>query len=237
MTYTWHIKIESEVRAVCKNDTHVLHDIVISDHPTTEEEAKEQSKTIVKMRALKDVLNLDWSADEAAKYAIANAAWLDNKLLDAARKRWGAADYLAEQWLLVGAYLEKKNIEQWAATLSVSANLNGFIAQLDNDVHAFGRINQLAIQTKNGDCKRHGVLRAGEWIYCAGVKLQAQESEHAHVAVVLSLEGAWQLMIMEKNRPGQAHIGSWTSPPTLENAKAFFSDTPDSEIEYLLDIK
>lgn len=237
MTYTWHIQIESEVRAVCKDDTHVLHDLVISDHPTTEEEAREQAKTIVKMRALKDVLNLSWSADEAAQYAIANAVWLDNKLLDSARKRWGAADYLAEKWLLVGAYLEKKNIEQWATTLSVSENLKDFIAQLDNDLRAFGQINLLAVQTRNGECKRHGLLRAGEWVYCQGVMLQTQASEHAHVAVILSDEGLWQFMIVEKYRPHQARIESWESPPTLDEIKAFFSDTPDSEIEQLIELK
>ena len=237
MTYTWHIQIDSEVHAVCKNDEHVLHDLVISDHPTTEEEAKEQAKTIVKMRALKDVLNLAWSADEAAQYAIANAAWLDNKLLDSARKRWGAADYLAEKWLLVGAYLEKKSIEQWAATLSVTENLKDFIAELDNDVHAFGQINQLAVQTKNGECKHHGLLRAGEWVYCQGVMLQTQASEHAYVAVVLSDEGLWQFMIIEKHRPNQGRIENWDSPPSLEEAKTFFSDTPDSEIEQLIELK
>ena len=237
MTYTWHIQIESEVRAVCKNDTHVLHDIVISDHPTTEEEAKEQAKTIVKMRALKDVLNLTWSADEAAQYAISNASWLENKLLDSARKRWGAADYLAEKWLLVGAYLAKKSVSQWAATLSVSDTLKDFIELLDNDIHAFGLINQLAIQTKTGECKRHGLLRSGEWVYCQGVMLQTQASEHAYVAAVLSDDGQWQFMIVEKHRPNQGRIESWPSPPTLEEARIFFSDTPDVEIEQLIELK
>ena len=237
MTYTWHIQIESEVHAVCKNDTHVLHDLVISDHPTTEEEAKEQAKTIVKMRALKDVLNLAWSADEAAQYAIANAAWLENKLLDSARKRWGAADFLAEKWLLVGAYLGKKNVSQWASNLSVSETLKDFVAHLDNDLHAFGQINQLALQTKIGECKRHGLLRSGEWIYCQGVMLQTQVSEHAYVAVVLSDEGQWQFMIVEKHRSSYGRIESWSSPPTLEEARTFFSDTPDSEIEKLIEIK
>lgn len=237
MTYTWHIQIESEVHAVCKNDQHVLHDIVISDHPTTEEEAKEQAKTIVKMRALKDVLNMAWSADEAAQYAIANAAWLDNKLLDSARKRWGAADYLAEKWLLAGAYLEKKNIEEWATALSVAENLRDFISHLDNDVNAFGQINQLAVQIRLSECKRHGLLRAGKWVYCQGVVLQTQASEHAYVAVVLSDEGLWQLMIVEKSRSNQGRIESWDSPPTLEDAKAFFSDTPENEIETLIELK
>ena len=237
MTYTWHIQIDSEVHAVCKNDTQVLHDLVINDQPTPEEEAKEQAKTIVKMRALKDVLNPAWAANQAAQYAIANAVWLDNKLLDSARKRWGAADYLAEKWLLVGAYLEKKNIQQWAASLSVTENLADFVGQLDNDVHAFGQINQLAVQTRGAECKRHGLLRAGEWQYCSGVMLQTQSSEHAHVAVVLSDEGLWQFMIVENNRPNQARIESWQSPPSLEEAKAFFSDTPDTEIEQLIELK
>lgn len=237
MTYTWHIQIESEVHAVCKDATQVLHDLVISDHPTTEDEAKEQSKTIVKMRALKDVLNMDWSAEEAARYAITNATWLDNKLLDSARKRWGAADFLAEKWLLVGAYLEKKSIEQWAASLSVTNNLADFIGQLDNDVRAFGQINQLALIPQSSECKRHGLLRAGEWLYCQGVMLQTQTTDHAHVAVVLSDTGLWQFMIVEKYRPTQGRIESWASPPTLEEARAFFSDTPDNEIEQLIELK
>ena len=236
MTYTWRIEIDSEVHAVCRDESHVLHDLVINDHTTTEEEARAQAKTIVKMRALKDVLNPNWSADEAATYAIANADWLDNKLLDAARKRWGSANYVAEKWLLVGAFLTQTSVSQLAARLSISNTLSDFITSLGNETNAFASINELAIQ-KNGEGQRHGLRHHQQWIYCQGVMLQSQSSKNAHVAAVLSNEGQWQLMILEKNHPLHGRIESWSFPPTLENVKSFFNDTPDSEIETLIDLK
>lgn len=237
MTYTWHIQIKSEVRALCKDGDAVLHDLVINEQPTTEEEAKAQAKTLLKMRALKDVLNPDWSAEEAARYAIVNSFWLDNKLLDAARKRWSAAEYKAEKWLLAGAYLENKNVKQWAGTLSVENELSTYIAQFDNDIHAFGAINQLVVQSPNNECKRHGLIKNNEWVYCSGVMLQASSTQHAGVAIVLSDEGLWQLMIVENIRPNQGRIESWDSPPTLEEARVFFAGTPESDIEKLIELK
>ena len=93
MPFVWSLQIDSDTQAICSRNGVILHALPISDHPLEPKEAHEQAKILIKMRALKDVLNPEWSDIEAAQYAVANRIWLDNKFLDAARKRWGSAHY------------------------------------------------------------------------------------------------------------------------------------------------
>lgn len=237
MTYKWTIEIASDVRALCKSGNRVLHNLVINDTPVSEEESEALAKTIIKMRALKDVLNLDWSSAEAAQYAVANAYWLDNKMLDAARKRWGAADYCAEKWLLAGAYLENQSVQDLGEVLSVTLELAPYIAGFKNDNNALGQINTLTMQSMHPESTRFGLLRYDAWVYCQGAFLQAQETDHAYTAMILSDTGLWQLMIVEKNAPHNGAVKNSEDPPSIDNVREAFISTPINEIEVLIAIK
>ena len=144
MPFVWSLQIDSDTQAICSRNGVILHALPISDHPLEPKEAHAQAKILIKMRALKDVLNPEWSDIEAAQYAVANRIWLDNKFLDAARKRWGSAHYLTERWLLLGAY-DTNAIEELAQELDADHALEALRTTLQNKDIA-SAFNSVALQ-------------------------------------------------------------------------------------------
>ena len=53
--YRWKFEITDHTKAICYTEGNILHEIVINDQPVSLEEAKDQSISLIKMTAYKDV--------------------------------------------------------------------------------------------------------------------------------------------------------------------------------------
>lgn len=107
--YEWQLSFNNDgVDAQCivnpeSTGAHVIDQIPISDDPKISwPNAQEEAKSILRMKCTRDILQTEWNDIQAACYAISNHKWLDQKLIDAVKRRW-PNELVAEQWLILGA--------------------------------------------------------------------------------------------------------------------------------------
>lgn len=107
--YEWQLVFNKDgIDAECVRnpgtaDASVIEHLPISDDPKMSwPQAQEEAKSILRMKCTRDMLKTTWDDLQAAIYAVSNLKWLDNKMLDAAKRRWPDGK-LAEQWLILGA--------------------------------------------------------------------------------------------------------------------------------------
>ena len=231
MPFVWSLQIDSDTQAICSRNGVILHALPISDHPLEPKEAHAQAKILIKMRALKDVLNPEWSDIEAAQYAVANRIWLDNKFLDAARKRWGSAHYLTERWLLLGAY-DTNAIEELAQELDADHALEALRTTLQNKDIA-SAFNSVALQgPKIGQL--HGLYVDGQYRAVSGVWLQDHRTEDYHIAIVLSDDGEWHVLMVDIKKPARAQCITLQEPPATLDLQPFFPNLSPAALDEAL---
>lgn len=168
---------------------------------------------------------------DAAQYAVANRVWLDNKFLDAARKRWGSAHYLTERWLLLGAYFTN-TLQEIAQELDVTHALGLLITTLQNNDIA-SAFNSVALQgPKIG--KLHGLYVESEYLAVEGVWLQDHRTEDYHIAIVLSENGEWHVLMVDLKQPARAQRITLQEPPGTLDLQPFFPNLSPAALDEAL---
>ena len=232
MPFVWSLLVRNDTQAICMRDGVLLHTIAISDQALDEHEAYVLAKTLIKMKAMKDVLNPEWSDFDAAQYAVANRVWLDNKFLDSARKRWGSAHYLMEKWLLLGAYKINANVNDLAMELDVTIPLKNLIHTL-NAGELANAFNAIALQSpKLGTT--HGLFVDNQYCTVQGVWLHEHQTDAYGIAMVLSEEGVWHILMVDTLQPYRAEILSQQEPPTAHQLQYFFPNVSIATLENAL---
>lgn len=129
--YEWQLSFNNDgVDAQCimnpeSADAHVVDQIPISDDPKISwPAAQEEAKSILRMKCTRDILQTGWNDIQAACYAISNQKWLDQKLVDAVKRRW-PTESVAEQWLILGAMVVNySTYRKWIEKLLPAADTN-----------------------------------------------------------------------------------------------------------------
>jgi hypothetical protein len=201
----WRIEnTNTATDAVCRDITTMgtpeFQRLNIADIVLDQEESIAQAKTLLKMRTLKDVLRVDLNHLEASIYAINNAVWLDTKLIDASRKRWGAAHYLAELWLLLGVkYLHPNDLQTWIDRL-ISKNedteaLRVRTTRLLNQESMGSIYNWLICQTPPSPVQHHLLWVDQQWMFVEGTIFKTIMHPSNSGLVMLGNNGLWYTLL------------------------------------------
>lgn len=230
--YRWKFEITDHTKAICYTEGTILHEIVINDQPVSLEEAKDQSISLIKMTAYKDVLSTAWSHLEAAVYGVTNQEWLDKKLLDAARKRWGAKGYLAEMWLLAGqAYLETSlDFLEIIDDLNLKNKIANLLAQ-PSGVHQF--INWLSLRTNTTDFTISSWWNNIQYVELDATFIQHRSSNHREAAIFLQSDGGWVFVMPPENSYDQVKFAVTAEPPSATTVLTMY---PETELDTALEL-
>ena len=138
---------------------------------------------------------------------------------------------LTERWLLLGAY-DTNAIQELAQELDADHALEALRATLQNKDIA-SAFNSVALQgPKIGQL--HGLYVNGQYLAVNGVWLQDHRTEDYHIAIVLSDDGEWHVLMVDLKKPARAQCITLQEPPATLDLQPFFPNLSPAALDEAL---